>query len=304
LWVSDPAANVDLVRTLRVARAEGDAVSVFALRAVEALRGARLELEQQRRLSLPSANTGEPGSTALAPGRNDSIASAEGAGASVTEAATSASVPSKTKTHPPNASPVKSSIEPPVNPKFVRVSSNTLGETSRKWSILGGAILGSERNGLSTTGGPALDVRYRAHPRLLLGLAWDGPLTAELSVPRAGKIAVNQEILEIQARLAFVQWKRAEIDGLGSTGVSRFAVSGSPQAQFQGLSAHTFGWTLGAGFGVVFYLSNRWILGLDLQWLHRIPAPVIGIRMGTETTALTDTNDSLLLGKIGIGVMF
>ena len=292
LWVSDPNSNADLVRTLRVTRSEGDSVSVFALRAVEALRGARLELEQQRRrLSTPS-----PGETGNATGTNTNP--------SPTGTATSPSnvvpVPPKTNNNPP-----KPIAKPP--PAAARKPAKTPAKPSpnlqQRWTIACRAILGYDNNGLDWVYAPAIDARYRLWKRLSVGLAFDGPFISQWS-GKQGVVHINQELLELQARVSAWRWKSVELEGIGSTAGSRIAVTGipgnDPTALGKAASAHSLGWTIGAGVGAQVHLSSHWIIGLDLQWLRRFPAPVIK----AGSTDLTGHTDSLILGKFGVGVMF
>ncbi len=118
----------------------------------------------------------------------------------------------------------------------------------------------------------------------------------------AGSVAVNQELLELQVRVTALKWNWGEVLGMGTTSASRFAVSGTSNPTTPGLgrSVSSFGWTIGAGAGVLFNLSGPWILGFDLQWERREPAPIII----AGTRRLTGPRDTLLFGKLGFGVMF
>jgi len=294
LWVSDPNSNADLVRTLRVIRAEGDAVSVFALRAVEALRGARLELEQQRkRMTASGTNAGDTSG-------NTSATTASGAKPAQTgPAATTVPVPPKTNPNPPVHKSPQAVRTPPVNAKPAQKPVPTRGAPTR-WTIIGGLVVGHDQNGLGSIWGPTLEARYRWSPRVSLGVAFDGPLIAQRHT-QAGLVDVNQELLELQGRVALMQRKWVDIEGIASIAGSRFAVSGTVnQSSFVAGSAHSLGWTVGVGAGVALNLSSHWILGFDLEWLRRFPAPVVRAGSGH----LTGDTDSLLLGKLGVGFTF
>jgi hypothetical protein len=294
LWVSDPNANTDLVRTLRVTRAEGDPVSVFALRSVEALRGARLELEQQRRrLSSSGTNTGEAGGNpATTPSASTNPTPATSGSGPVVP------VPPKTNNNPPANNPPFA--KPPTaarRPAPAKPSPNV----QRRWSVLGSAIVGYDNNGIGWVYAPAIDGRYLLWQRLSLGLAFDGPFITTRTGLAAGTVHINQELLEVQARVRAWSWKSVEFEGSGSMGGSRIAVSGTDTTvPGAGRSAHSLGWTIGAGVGAQVHLSSRWIIGLDLQWLRRFPAPVII----AGTRKVTGDVDSLILGKLGVGIMF
>ncbi len=287
LWVSDPSSNTDLVRTLRVIRSEGDPVSVFALRSVEALRGARLELEQQRR-RMAASGAGEPGGNAPA------TTGASANPASANTPATNGPVPPKTNPNPPVVKvPAPKAPPKPPPPKPAPVA--------MRWTLLGSFIAGYDQNGIGSIYAPALDVRYRLFDRLSAGMAFDGPFIWSREAKGAGLINVNQELIDIQARYTAWQGNLFAFDAILTTGPSRFAASGTQTVvPGAGRSVDSLGWTFGAGLGARAKLSSHWILGLDLQWMRRLPAPVI--RAGTGR--VTGSDDSLILPKVGIGLMF
>lgn len=290
LWVSDPNSSADLVRTLHVLRAEGDSVSVFALRAVEALRGARLELEQQRkRMITASGTSGESGEAAAAP--------ASGGATSVPGAQTAnpVSAPSRPNTKPePN--------KPKPEPKTSDAKKIPLQGRRREmhWTVLVGASGGFDLNGLGLIAAPFLDLRYRVWQRLSLGASLEGPFLKRKG-NYAGVVQVDQELLELQARLCLVNSRRLTVEGLMSTGPSRYAVAGTqPSIPGTGEDAQSVGWLFGAGAGAQLALTGHWIMALDLEWLRRFPSPVIY----AGKNRLTGETDSLVLGKIGMGVVF
>jgi hypothetical protein len=297
LWVTDPSSHGDLVRTLHVSRAEADPVSVFALRALEALRGARLELETQRR-KLSSATLGSADFTAAAP------AAATGASSAQPSAATAAPiVPVPTKT---NQKPVASDLPKPR----VKVVGSPDAERhlldSHSWLLQLHGVVGQDLNGVGLVAGPGLAVRRIAYPRLFAGVVVDGPLFSK-QTPKAGTVVrVNQELVAAEIRWVPIAVKAISFEVLGTTGISRFAVRGEAQ-QFstsRGVSNHTFGWTIGAGLGLGVQLSLTLRLGIDAQWLRRLPAPVVLDETGNKIRRLTGDTDSLLVGRLGLGVLF
>ena len=292
LWVTDPTSNADLVRTLRVSRTDGDAVSVFALRAVEALRGARLELEQQRRrMSASGTAAGESSGNAAATGATANPASAG-------NPPTTVSVPPKPNPNPPVRKPPSPKPPPPGKPAHPVPKPSR--DVAPKWTLVGSIIAGYDNNGIGQIWAPALDVRYRLLDRLSIGLAFDGPFTSNHHT-RAGVIAVNQELIDFQGRWRAWQGNVFAFEGIITTGPSRLAASATQTVvPDTGHSAHSIGWTFGAGAGAQAKLSRHWILGLDLQWKRRLPAPVIHAGSGT----LTGPTDSLILGKLGFGWVF
>jgi hypothetical protein len=285
LWVSDPNSNADLVRTLRVSRIEGDSVSVFALRAVEALRGARLELEQQRRRTVASETSGDP--VAVVP-----------------PVATSASEPSaKPVSAPPRQNP---KLETPKSQPKIETEAHDVdakpasAQRTYSWAVVLGGAFGSDQNGLGLMGSPFLDLRYRAWELLSFGVSLEGPFPRRLPSD-AGTVQFDQEILELQARLKLATYGRLTFEGLVTTGPSRFAVASAETTVLgQPASDATLAWVVGAGAGTQLALTGHWILGLDAEGMQRLPAPVT--HAGEHR--LTGNKDLILLGKLGIGVLF
>ncbi len=280
-WVSDPKSNADLVRTLHATRLEGDAVSVFALRAVEALRGARLELEQQRR-RMVAAGSGAVDSSGNAP---------PATAAPAAQAAPAPSVPVPPKPKP--AAP-----KPPTPKIPVRASA---APAARRWTVLLAAVVGADENGMGQIAAPSLGARFRWLDRLSVGLAFNGPFISQRYMPYAGHINVDQELLDMQARYTAWRSEWFAFDGFVTTGMSRLGASGTQTAvPGTARSSQALGWTFGVGLGTDAHLTERWLLGLELLWIRRVPAPVIHAGPGT----LTGKQDPLILGKLGLGFLF
>jgi hypothetical protein len=295
LWVTDLSSNVDLVRTLHVSRTEADPVSVFALRAVEALRGARLELEQQKRRMSGTA----AGTTEAKPGTSGGASNVTNAPPPAGPAASTAPVPPKTtkKSTPPN-SEAESSKPEDKNKGSGRGGAGAAAQ--KHWLLIGSGIMASDLNGLGMAIGPGLELRRTLFSRLSVGVAFDGPLFSKMT-PRADEVVnVGQEWLEVQARWAALQMKPVSFELFGSTGVSRFAVRGSTVPPNHGRSTLGYQWVIGAGVGFGLRLTDWLSVGLDGHWLRRLPAPVIM----DKNKRLTGDIDSLLLGKLGLGVWF
>jgi hypothetical protein len=284
LWVTDPKSNADLVRTLHASRLEGDAVSVFALRAVEALRGARLELEQQRR-RMVAAGSGVASASGTAP----AATAAPGVQSAAPE--TGVSVPPKPKPAAP---------KPPTPQAPVRAPAKA-SPAARRWTLLLAAVVGADENGIGQIAAPSLGARFRWLDRMSVGLAFDGPFISQRYMPYAGHINVDQELLDVQGR--YTAWRSDwfAFDAFFTTGISRVGVSGTQTlVPGAGRSSQALGWTFGVGLGADTHLSERWLLGLDLKWIRRVPAPVIHAGSGT----LTGKEDPLILGKLGVGFKF
>ena len=163
-----------------------------------------------------------------------------------------------------------------------------------------GAAGGLDENGLGWIGAPYLDLGYRVSDRLAFATSLSGPFVRRRS-SEAGVVQVDQELLELQARLRLMNTRRLALEGFLSTGPSRISVTGSETTTpGTAASAHKIGWLFGAGVGTQLTLTGHWVLGLDFEWLRRFPSPVIFA--GSKT--LTGETDSLILGKLGTGVVF
>ena len=295
LWVSDPNFNADLVRTLHVTRADGDIVSLFALRAVEALRGARLELEQQRR-HMSEADTG-PSETGAA-AATDAKTPPNTSPSSPVPASSAVSAPK----NPNPVSEVKQTTAPPPSTGKPRVKNATTEkrQARARWAVVVGAAAGYEPNGLGGLGAPALDVRWWVWDRLTLGASFDGPFILRRSYPM-GVVEIDQELVDLQMRLRALSAKRVALEGILSTGPSRFAVTGKDvKSGGPAQSGVSLGWTFGGGLGSQFFLTEHWIISLDFLWLRRLPAPWVKV----ANAHVTGQTDSLILGKLGMGVVF
>lgn len=298
LWVIDPSSRVDLVRTIRVSRTEGDPVAVFALRAVEALRGARLELEHQKR-KLSSAGSANPDASAGPSSRTPSAASTSdkalaGSGAAPAEKKAASGTPPPRDRTTKNAK-ASGRPNPPDRAQPLR------------WLLQVNGALGWELNGLGALWGPGIELRRTLAPRFSAGLSFDGPLYSRLT-PREGTVVhVNQELLGLHIRWTPLRADVGSLELAAITGVSRFAVRGQTEAPTQGASGvidQGFGWIGGAGIGLGVQVSRRIRIGMEVQWLRRLPAPVVLEFHNNRYRRLTGDTDSLLLGKLGLGVMF
>ena len=297
LWVTDPTSRVDLVRTLHVSRTEADPVSVFALRALEALRGARLELETQRR-KLSSVNPSSTESTTAAPVAATSASSTQPSAAT---APTTAPVPTKT-----NQAPIAATTglpKPPVEAAAPKTERHPVD--SHPWLLQVHGLIAQEPNGVGLVAGPGLALRRIVYSRLFAGVVVDGPLISKMT-PKAGTVVrVNQELFAAEVRWVPIAGKIVSFEVLGTTGLSRFAVRGEEQQPGgQGVNNHTFGWTIGTGLGLGVQLSRLFRLGIDAQWLRRLPAPVILDETNNKSRRLTGDTDSLLAGRLGLGALF
>jgi hypothetical protein len=298
LWVYDASTNVDMFRNVRVQLPATDAVSVFALRAVEALRGARLELEQYRRTGKSRPGIAVWPTEPRAPGSSSAAATGP-AQQGQTPAASLSNVP---RGYGP-AMPNQNGLTATQNRRAANVGKSEQVPPPA-WTVLASGVIGWERNDLGAVYGPGLDIRLRLGSHVSLGVAWVGPLLRHLvdqiDIQQKGSVDVDQEMVELQLRLHWPLSYWANLGVFGSVGGSRFAATGVAELPYVGLRAQSFGLTGGVGTGLTANITQIWLAGLDLQLLGRIPAPVIIV----NNRAWVGDRDSTLLAKLGIGVRF
>lgn len=286
LWVGNPNSSGDIVRSVHASRTEPDTVSVFALRVVEALRGARLEVDQQKRHPLPTMGSGDSSSMG----------------------ALDAEPREASQKQQPNVRvPERQTLSGDTTGTDSGASVNAATDTrylSKKWLIFVSAVVGYEANEIGAIFGPSLELRHNVHARATLGLALMGPLLASLTPRQDSRVRIDQEIAEIQGRWVLLKQWPWSIDLLGATGISRFAVRGEARDPGRGVSAQGLGWTASAGIGAGYRMSSSLLIGLDFQWTRRLPAPVVIDEESGGSRRLTGDQDSLLLAKLGVGWAF
>lgn len=292
IWAADPSLSLEVTRNLRVSNQQRDAVAIFALRTVDFLRGARLELEQQRRTKLAAASSSNTTSV----------------GAAV--------APSSNATPPPVATP-KTKIEPTGKPRPALTIASASPDASRSAAKapqlakeLGGdrfrvnlgyaLLLSSDRFGWSTA--PTLSVAWESSSHWGAALSFSGPFLNRIASGSGSyDIAIDQEFLQVEMRGNWEFARDWAIEPLLAIGGSRYAADGSG-ARPPLVGGLAKAWSLYSGAGA----SLLWRTGKHLHWFGEIAgfvrweAPHVLI----ENENRTGSSRWNLLAKLGPGWYF
>lgn len=292
LWVMDGRLGLDIVRELHVSSTERDPIAVFALRAVEALRGAQLELEQQRRLHElpPTADRGSAVEPAPAPSA---------------QAAKPPNLPAPTARAQPRASPGSPGQKSPSlryreaqNQDQPAVSSQPKDSQSLERRLRLSAWLGvlSGRDQLGTAFVPALGFGLPLSRDWLLEAVVIAPMLGELRQAE-GSAKVDQEFALLRLRRSLQLNRDWALDMSLGAGVSRYAVSGSAATGYVGLKRSLWSSTASAHAGLSYRLAPRWSFLGEMGFWLRSPAPGIDFA-GREVSR----NSAILMaGFLGVG---
>lgn len=231
VWVREPQLGAEIARSIRVSLTQRDAVSVFALRAVDLLVAARMELEQQRKMRalLPS---GEP------PGKGGNPSGKEPAPSS------SGSAPSKPKASepgPPKATTARSG-EPVTQarentPMKPRATQQVEGRS--RFRLGGGVSLMRFTDKLTFRLAPSLSGAYFFGPSFGVGLNLTGPFLATIfknsvspqGVVESNQARIDQEFFWLDARYRLRLSESLDVEPALGLGLSRYAVDGISQSQ-------------------------------------------------------------------------
>lgn len=292
VWTADANLGLEVTRNLRVSNLQRDAVAVFALRTVDLLQGARLDLEQQRRAKLAAnasaAATSTPTPTAPA-----------------SSAPTPVVAPTQTKSaftdRPKPPSP--SASTPPAPSK------SAAAESRRKRRPVSPAardrfridlgyvlLLSSDRFGWSTA--PALSVAWESRFHLGAGLTASGPFLNRLTAKSGNyDIAIDQEFLQLELRWTSKVNADWAIEPYLAIGASRYAADGSG-AKAPLVGGLATAWSLFTVAGA----TALWSSGEHLHWfadvagLARSENPSVQIG-GDDRTGNSRWNFMLKLGS-------
>ncbi len=259
IWAGDPSLSLEVTRQLRVSNLQRDAVGVFALRAVDFLRGARLELEQQRRTKVVAAANSAASSAGTANGQDSSA-------------------------KPPPTTPLQPDADDDVRPapaKSMRVSLGARGAPlrtdERSWGRNGigsvdpfrielsyALLVSSDKFGWSTA--PALSFSWHSRSRWVLAATAAGPFVNHISTSSGQyRVTVDQELLQLELRRALPLGTAFELEPFVGLGGSRFAADGSASpAPRAGVVA--IAWSLYTVIGA----SLVWHLGSHLHLVGNV----------------------------------
>lgn len=258
IWASDPSLNLEVTRNLRVSAKERDAVGVFALRTVDFLQGARIELEQQRQAKL-APNTVPPGTTGRAEAEQPAGTPVPPPFAQEKPKTETKQTPVLTPLARKPAQPAKASAPAPA--KALRSSSPVQTPTplwGRKHVRLAASYTFLRTSDVFRWAtAPSLALAWYFTPRMAVGVFGAGPYINHVNA-RSDQysISVDQEYLGLDSRIRFEIAGPVDIEPYLALGMARYSVDATVEAS--------------ASKGLVGHHANVWSLfsvgGATLAW--------------------------------------
>jgi hypothetical protein len=283
VWTADPALSLEVTRSLRVSNQQRDAVAVFALRTVDFLQGARLELEQQRRAkqALATSPGAEPSPTKPTP-----PGLAVDAKSKPKEAVTAA-------LRPPASQPVLGPVDHPARDRAL----------DDHFGIHASAALLVPFNRFAWAIAPSLVASWRPRHRWAIGLAFAGPFVNHIRLIQSKEysIAVTEEFAQFQLRYIASLGRLVDLEPHVGFGGSRYFAHGEVNSsRFVGHSATAWSLLTSVGGSLVWHLGSHFQWITDVALLGRWQAPHVVVS-GSDLTGSSRWN---LLLKTGPGCSF
>jgi hypothetical protein len=294
VWAADPTLSLEVTRSVRVSNQQRDAVAVFALRTVDFLQGARLELEQQRRAKTAAAN----------PAASADGASSDKAG---TSGPTPAAPPKPNTEDALRPAPAKSTgislgsrVMPPRTRQRREARQDNPASYDRFRLVLDFA-LHVPFDGFGWSTAPGLSLSWHSRSRWTVGAAFAGPFVNHIGTS-SGKyrVTVDQEFLWLEFGRCVPLGRAFDFEPHLAIGGSRYAARGEADPPLQGDLATAWSLFTGAGGSLVWHLGFHLHLVGDLAGLGRWQAPLVQVD-GTNITRSSRWN---LLFRAGLGWSF
>ena len=296
VWVVDTSLGIETARSMSINLAQRDAVSVFALRAVDLFVGARMEIEQQRKLRFLGAGGSDSGTAAgtraPAPSASSSNVTAPAASSGTVTAPAepkaqegnpygaakgSKSRSQKDKSKKDNALPSPRPVESAQPLEHVRVGA--------------GVALMQFTDLLARRIAPSVSTTIALSPRIRVGLTLTGPYMATIFKPSSlpsgsvetTSVKIDQEFLWLDGRYRFLLNEQFDLEPACGLGVSRYGVSSQGSALYLGRSDHRWSAVGTVGVSLVWRVSPRVRLTSELVTLVRFATPHAFIDTQDET---------------------
>lgn len=288
VWVSDPAQPAEVVRRLQVSAGQSDMVAVFSLRAVEAWRGACLELGQIGR-SRENAARVAPSPPATAPSQQPA-SSPPIAGTSAPPASSSAPPPPRTPAvvsgpqKPTESEPTPPQARP-ATPSPVRAQFG-LGAMGLAASDRLGEVLAFD-----------LQAGLGFGDRWVLDLRASGPFVHHIE-SNVGRARIDQEFALFRLNHIFSLGRGTYLQPWGGLGVSRYGVSADAEPPFEAHQVAAWSLVTGAGVGLGWPRGQTWWLMIDAACLVRWQQP----RVEFDGSQVTRSTPFIGTAAVGVGV--
>jgi hypothetical protein len=279
VWVIDSAFALEITRSIKVNLTQRDSVAVFALRTVDLFLGARLELEQQRRLRAPATAGSD---VATAPN-----------GVQSATTASAVTAPSKQKKEARTAKAEKatsetSSTSKTTNSKFQSSAGRSYPERVR---IGGGIALMQFTDDLQRKIAPSVTATLTLSKHWAMGLTLTGPYVATILTnvqTRAGGVETNQATIDqeffwLDGRYRWSMSEQFDLEPNLGLGVARYAVSGQGGSTYVGRNAATASLLTSLSASLVWHIAPRVRLVTEVAGLVRWQTPLVMVDGQDET---------------------
>jgi hypothetical protein len=280
VWVSDPALSLEVSRSLRVRLPQRDAVTVFALRTVDLLVGAKLELEQQRRAKQASATP--PTSESTASGRPSSPGGTE---------PKAVTAPNRQKSGAePVAKPAASTNGQGSAASGSAASVRSEGMRSRL-RLGAGVSLMQFTDRLSRRVAPSIFASYWVTDRVGIGLTATGPFMATILMSSSGasgenetnRVTIDQEFLWADARYGWALSQDLDLEPNLGFGVARYGVFGAGGSTYVGRHDQALSFISTLGTTLSWRVSPKVRLMVDATCVVRLQTPLVVVEGRDET---------------------
>jgi hypothetical protein len=300
VWVSDSTIALEITRSIRVSLTQRDSVAVFALRCVDLYRGAKLELEQQRRARLPAPTLGTEAATPP-----------PGSLPAPTLAPTPTEVPATQRPNAEEQNATKSSLESAKNVKKSAKNEPSALDTSSpsskgEWARVGvGVSIMQFTDHLQRRLAPSLSTTLALSEKWAMGVTFAAPFIATILVnvgPDEGlnKVSIDQEFLWLDGRYRWSLSEQFDLEPSLGLGVARYGVSGTGGKTYMGRDVQAYSGLSSVGASLVWRVSLRVRLMTEVACLVRWQTPFATV--GTQDE--TGTSRTNLWGSFGPAWVF
>jgi hypothetical protein len=273
VWVNDPLLLLEVTRNTKVSLTQKDAVMVFALRTVDLFLGAKLELEQQRRIRASGVTEAE--STATGP------TSANGTPALAFAATDKNKEVSKSPKNEENRS--SSVISQPS--ATARKESNLRSVPKVRERMRVGASISLMRftDELKLRVAPSVTVVYSLSRHWATGLTFSGPYVATIFASVSGQsgvietnpVTIDQEFLWFDVRYRWSMNEQFDLEPNLGLGGARYGVKGVGGETYEGRSGAKLSLFSSFGGSLVWRVSPRVRLVTEVATFIRWQTPKV-----------------------------
>jgi hypothetical protein len=282
VWVSDPTIALDISRSIKVSLLQRDSVAVFALRCVDLFVGARLELEQQRRLRVPEITT-EPPKQSLEPEPTST--------ASVVPATDKPKTPDTTTFASPGVSKSAKKRDNKSMSPASRERNPSVTLKAERFRLGGGIAMMQFTDKLNRRVSAELNASLSLSKHWLIGLTFTGPYLATIVTASSSgdghyetnQATIDQEFLWLGGRYRWELNSQFELEPNLGLGVARYGVSGDGGVTYTGRHDSAISLQTNVGTTLVWRVSPKIRFLTDLSCAIRWQTPLVVVDGRDET---------------------